>query len=443
MKRLDDLKWEIGNSELIRLNKARIKLNEDSELHEYQIFDSPLDPVVVNPYTLRRIRRRIKEVKKKAEAIKSRKLPQFDRIVLRDIKETVCALESYHSYFNPEKLEDVNTKLWAVLSGLFGTFYENSVYNKLIKMFVSGIDHKMHDKYSKIMSKIESHSHDTDLERIRKQAKEMVPHFIETAKSFVQETGLYDRDLEFIAELTPATQTSSWWSPEMEQMCLDAARMNFIRINQKEKFFGGVMYIIAIHEYAHALQEHFSKNALPDGMNAKQKGMNYIVQGMVSEGTACSTEKPALIWLNKNRKKLNLSKLDINLMSMLIPMYLQTKVPQICHDLFELKGRLTQKDFDAHNELAKISGQTRYKTDPYIFDDNPATTTFFQINYILGSKYVSNLLTELRREYGTGFVRKNIPVIMRGMLTASALRPNAHRQFMLKEYLPKAKNHLK
>ena len=304
VKTLDDLRWEIRNPELRRLNQARIRLNDDSDLHEYQIFDSVLDPVVVNPYTLRRIRRRIKDIKKRAEAIKLRGLSQFDRIVLRDIEDTVCALEAYHSYFNPEKTEDINPKLWIVLSKLFGTSYENFIYNKLTKMLASGINHKMHDAYSKKMSRIESYSHDPDLERIREKAKQMLPHFIETAKSFAKETGLYPHDLEFIAELTPATQTSSWWSPEMDQMCLDAARMNFIRIDKKEKFFGGVMYIIAIHEYAHALQENLSRKSMPEGMNNRIKGMNYILHGMVSEGTACSTEKPALTWLNKNRKRL-------------------------------------------------------------------------------------------------------------------------------------------
>ena len=439
MKRLDDLRWEITDPALERLNIARTRLNVDSDFHDYHTTETDTKRILINPLTIERIRRRIRDIKKQIESVNPQ--TNFDRIVLMDIKDTVHALDIYHAYFNPRDVDDAfenGIHFSHVLSALFGSdVYGRGVYTTILDM-IREIDYKTHERYTGMRYKFDKTAFDHHLERIREKARELLPGVIDIVKSFIKEIGICDQDSEkFLVELAPITDDCHSYSIGMNYLTLDASGFQFQKSGDRTKVYMDIIYLVALHEYGHRLQEFLAERALPYGTHSSSDTRNELIHGPASEATSMMLEKMSLSWLAENKKHAGLTNRDIELMKMYKALYIPSRLIDICHHIFEQKQHESQGEFNAHLELAKLTKMARYYTDPNILTDIEVMPTLEDINYIMGHVFLNKFLKELRGEYGTGFVRKNMPVIMKGMLISSDFRPDAFREFMLTEYFPK------
>ena len=430
-----ELKWEIKNKELQRINNKRAKLAEIAATYEAQV-----ENLVASKTTYENIQYLINDIEDHIE--KARPINNFDRIAKKDIERTIYALKTYYDFFEPKKEtpKSKRTTIQQVLTALYGTEETPNVYQSLIARLGNFKDDLQH-QYDTILDNVETYTLERNTDNNIKRAKEVLQTIKPHLEDYIRAIGLYDENFKYELDIAPILyEFSGYWKSGTKEAGINEEDVYFYRDKKSTNVFKGVLYLTAIHELlGHGVAQRLSENAMPNGMNYGAEGFMMPTHSMVSEGVAVMTEKLCMNWFKKKKNELGLTNKELKIMYMAPEVYLQKRIAQICHSIFHVEED-RKPNFKAHKQLAKITGIKRYGIDEYLFDDCSLTSMLEFINYPMGYKHIEGIMADIRKKYGLIFERRNRNLILRGLLTAS-MTPDAQKEFFFTEYMPRVEKY--
>jgi len=217
---------------------------------------------------------------------------------------------------------------------------------------------------------------------------------------------------------------------------------------RKNKIYTGDIDRCTGHENYHRLQALFSR-FMPPGL--KETPGELDIRGRtIAEGVAATLETNFMGWLDKNKRKYNISKNDFKIASLYEHEYYGNRTIRLCHALYhrELVVEAGKRDYDAHLKLAEVSKVPVLGDDEYLGDESVAEVFYYSL-YIFGKRNVKDTLDELEKReikrQGTirkarNFLKKNEPVVLQGLLTGN-WGWSTHKDFFLNHYWPKARKY--
>lgn len=211
------------------------------------------------------------------------------------------------------------------------------------------------------------------------------------------------------------------------------------------KFYGGDLFRTAMHENAHRLKNYFSRD-LPAGIRPHPAAINFFAM-TVEEGTAMYTEEITHRYISNIRKRMGLSKKDLERAKWMSKTYLPRKLVILYHALLHREQGVEQSDYDVHLTMAKESGNWGFVDHIYL-DDDDLSAALYHGWYIFGKKFtdqtISALECEIKKRLGTrdkrrvrNFMQRNEHIIQQCLLTGD-WGWSTHQDFVVKHALPKA-----
>lgn len=442
MEYFNEFKWEITNPEVKKLDRLRNRLNEYQTMLLLQTSGDPF--LYVSLKTASKIKNLSETIQHEIKKLEKKEMPLFDRLVLQDTKKNAEIIHADHNYFDNKKIK---TGIGKYLSKVFG----NSAYSELIESVNSNnFPHEKLDKNSELFlpMNIKSIEGDIIFDTNSKFAESLREKFIieleKTKKlvdNFYEEKGLVKKTEDYHFQFAPASSSFSYWDSANLIALIDPNRVVCFKPegSNEYQFFPWLVNLIGAHELAHGHQDIMSNKTMPLGLIAKPESYLSIVHGTASEGTAMILEDLFLDYMQINMKKLNLSKKDLDKCMSFRECYIHKKMPQIVHDILELKEREEgyNKRFpdslglETHNDLAEITGVKRYKKDYFLIDDQEFSESSQQMSYFFGEKRMKSLVNKMRDK------KIDDNIIISALFTGFWCDSKAQEKFIFDLYLPK------
>jgi hypothetical protein len=247
---------------------------------------------------------------------------------------------------------------------------------------------------------------------------------------------------------------SAYFDSNTKQMELNDERFYYYveKKADKVRLYAGDLYPAAWHENVHRFQKYFSRH-MPPGLR-ETDGEYSIASRTIQEGVAIFSEEWFIDYMENNKRKLGLTKKDIERAKYEDHVYLAKKIIQFCHAMYhrevlvegDISGR--ESDYDVHQRLAQKSGNWALIDTNYL-DDDPFCDHFYDLFYIFGKKAVRQTVKALEntetKKLGTrrkakNFIRRNENIVLQGMMTGS-WSWSTHGEFFLEHYWPKARKY--
>jgi len=419
------MSWEIKSKKLEQADKERVNINRDFYiLYSERIQGRP------NTYTAKRAKESICRLNEKLYSINPGN--NFDSLVKRDIESQLKAQEAHLDYWysDPPKIKKIEE-------------YLDNVWGKgtwdLINHELENYDYKFTDERARLLNKIHTYSFESSEQDIREQIKEHLPFLKKMVLDYGRKKQLISKKLNFDLVLADPSCDYSCWDSAVVRMALDAERIRVYKSGKGTEIYEGDADITAFHEFVgHALRQYFSKN-MPSGLRATATNSANLVSTAVDEGVAMFVERYGFRYMKRNKKSIVLSNKDIKGAEMFLKFFYQEKIFKLAHAIYESKER-EDKNFEAHEELAKITKNPVFERDPFMLDDESLFERQDTLDYFVGREHVKGIMEELKKKYYSKVIEKNETIIVRGLLTGNWGR-ETHKDFFFSEYMKKVDKH--
>lgn len=248
-----------------------------------------------------------------------------------------------------------------------------------------------------------------EIEKIREKIKNLfgpyrgdIPRIIlasleRKAKELKRKIPLDESIRDLIYELVITDEKSSSFDTEMGIMELGKNIFYFYKDKKtgKTKFYIGELIRTVGHENYHRLQRYFSRN-MPPGLTDCD-GEYSISARIILEGVPTILENNFMRWLEDNRERYSISKRDINISKLSGIEEMGNRLIRLLHSIYHREEKETDtEERDAHLRLARVSGIPVYADDNYL-NDEPISEIYYFAFYIFGAHYVSETLKELEK----------------------------------------------
>jgi len=428
------LVWEIKSKKLEQADRARVRINND-----FSILARETRNKRPNPYTAKRLRESINKLREEVHFIKAQ--TDFANLVKRDIISQLEAQDTYVDYWYPANYPEKDN------NGMNIENYIDGIYGKgalaLIDKELEKYDYKLNDSRAKLLHKIEISSLMNEYEEIREKIKKILPKLKQMILDYSRKKQLLSERFNFDLILAEPSSETSYWDGINWIMALKDDKINAYRKpgEKKIRFYEADIDLVSFHEWSHALRGYFSRN-MPLGLRATEANAYNLVSSVVDEGVCQYSEVLGQEYIKTNKKSLGLSNKDIKLAKLFLKFFYQEKIFDLAHTIYHKKEREDPR-FDAHVELARRARNPVFEKDPDILDDEPLSEgRQDDICYFLGRDHVHGIMKNLKETYYSDVIKRNEPLILRGLLTGY-WSFETHRDFFFKEYMPKITRLLK
>lgn len=421
--------WKIEDPDIDKLDKLRSELNRHFCMTEEQIGGSSM---FLSVASIRELQDRVENLEAKVHDLYPEAHPEFDSLVLEDVRENVKRVKAMAEYSYGE------TKRGGKIATLLAKIYGSPQFERLQKMMQRHIrDPRLNELAKKIIPQKVSKK-DPDLDEVRAHIKDNLDRHKEYLKEFCESTGITlprPRINVFLA--TPGQDYS--YSDSLNRL---SAIQPYI-VPEDGRSFGLILTIL--HEYAgHGLNSMYSRRFLPQGLNPQDDEYHAITQGIQGEGIALHMEAEGIRWLERKstQQKLGITEKEleeIRLLKFLLKMHPRNKLPEVvydlkCHHEFENEGNESyHAKRDASKKMEELTDIRRFRLDFNIRGPRTISDTLVDLQYIMGEITIRKIYSQLTRrlDFSPPYRDRNRTAMMQMLLYGYWISPKAKEQFVL------------
>jgi hypothetical protein len=417
---LEEIIWKLKGRNIKTLDTLRVGLNRETCLLASQESEG-----YSNPYTIRKLRKRIREIRRLIR--KTNPQNAFEDIVLDDVLSNIQAIDVYTSFFHlPSRTTTEKQKI--TVGKLLEGLYDGHSFTYLMELG-KGFDYQSKHDLHRIRHWAEMHSYLPENKQIQEKVADYERKVKKVLEYFGKEVGLNGHEVDF--QLIVGEENE--WHPGIKTIKLDKNQLIFYKSGQRTKVMRGTWLVSMIHEYTHSLHQERSEKAMPRGLVINPMTLNSLSSETMYEGVARYMEKVALQWMSKKQKKLGLSQTDIKQARLIQEAEINDFLPDVIYTLLKIKERSGEK-VNVDKTMENMFKTSYYSFSQELSENSPHVLLEY-MNIVMGSSFVEGAIDSLVENHGQTWVNKNQAIILRGLMTGG-FRPRAAQRFLTEVYLP-------